>query len=118
MNLSPETRSSNLSSQDPFPQDDLLPLEQNHDLSPPSQSPNSSSPTSTSAKAQSNPSRVRKRTLNTLAARRYRQKRVDQVSGLETALKETEAERDSLKIRIAKLEAEVEVLRGLIGPRR
>jgi len=115
---SPEIHSSNISPQDYLPQDDFLPLERNHNLSPPSQSPNSSSPTSTSTKAQSNPSRVRKRTLNTLAARRYRQKRVDQVAGLETALKESEAEKDSLKIRVAKLEAEVEVLRGLIAPRR
>jgi len=61
-------------------------------------------------------SRIQKRTLNTLAARRYRQKRVDQVSGLETALKETQTERDELKIRVAKLEAEVEVLRGLLRP--
>jgi hypothetical protein len=130
---SPEIHSSNISPQGTFidnpipltnlqiidylPQDDFLPLERNHDLSPPSQSPNSSSPTSTSTKTQSNPSRVRKRTLNTLAARRYRQKRVDQVAGLETALKESEAEKDSLKIRVAKLEAEVEVLRGLIAPR-
>jgi hypothetical protein len=130
---SPEMHSSNISPQGKFidnpipftnlqnidylPQDDFLPLAQNHDLSPHSQSPNSSSPTSTSTKTQSNPSRVRKRTLNTLAARRYRQKRVDQVAGLEIALKESEAEKDSLKIRVAKLEAEVEVLRGLIAPR-
>jgi len=118
VHLSPETRSSNISPQDHFPQDDLFLSEQNHGLSPHSQSPNSSSPTSTSTKTQSNPSRVRKRTLNTLAARRYRQKRVDQVAGLETALKESEAEKDNLKIRVAKLEAEVEVLRGLIAPRR
>jgi hypothetical protein len=108
---------TNLQDIEPFAQDGLFLSEQNHDLSPHSQSPNSSSPTSTSTKTQSNPSRVRKRTLNTLAARRYRQKRVDQVAGLETALKESEAEKDGLKIRVAKLEAEVEVLRGLIAPR-
>jgi len=117
IHLSPEIHSSNISPQDSFPQDDFLPLEQDHDFSQHSQSPNSSSPTSTSTKTQSNPSRARKRTLNTLAARRYRQKRVDQVAGLEIALKESEAEKDSLKIRVAKLEAEVEVLRGLIAPR-
>lgn len=117
IHLSPEIHSSNISAQDFLSQEDLFSSEQNHDLSPHSQSPNSSSPTSTSTKTQSNPSGVRKRTLNTLAARRYRQKRVDQVAGLETALKESEAEKDSLKIRVAKLEAEVEVLRGLIAPR-
>jgi hypothetical protein len=58
-------------------------------------------------------SKIKKRTLNTLAARRYRQKRVDQMSGLESALKETEVERDELKLKVARLEAEVEVLRRL-----
>ncbi|KAH6718442.1 hypothetical protein DL95DRAFT_280097, partial [Leptodontidium sp. 2 PMI_412] len=59
-------------------------------------------------------SKIQKRTLNTLAARRYRQKRVDQVSSLETSLKETQDERDELKLKVARLEAEVEVLRGLV----
>ncbi|KAH8590739.1 hypothetical protein B0O99DRAFT_467300, partial [Bisporella sp. PMI_857] len=59
-------------------------------------------------------SKIQKRTLNTLAARRYRQKRVDQMSSLEQALKETQAERDALKIQVAKLQGEVEVLRGLL----
>ena len=61
------------------------------------------------------PEGVKKRTLNTLAARRYRQRRVDQVSGLEAALKETEAERDDLKTRVARLEGELDVLRRLMG---
>lgn len=62
-------------------------------------------------------SRVRKRQLNTLAARRYRQKRVDQVSELEAALKESEREKDALKVRVARLEGEVEILRDLVGRR-
>lgn len=78
-----------------------------------------SSPTTTRTSPQSqsetNPSRVKKRTLNTLAARRYRQKRVDQMQGLESALKETETERDDLKLKVARLEAEVDVLRRLVG---
>jgi hypothetical protein len=72
-----------------------------------------SSPVSTQGSSAS-PSKIKKRTLNTLAARRYRQRRVDQVSGLETALKETETERDELKLKVARLEAEVEVLRSLV----
>jgi len=59
-------------------------------------------------------SKVQKRTLNTLAARRYRQKRLDQMSELEAALKESNAERDVLKVRVARLEGEVDVLRGLL----
>ncbi|KAL2062306.1 hypothetical protein VTL71DRAFT_6572 [Oculimacula yallundae] len=60
-------------------------------------------------------SKVQKRTLNTLAARRYRQKRVDQVQSLENSLKETQDERDALKLKVARLEAEVEILRGLLS---
>lgn len=88
----------------------------------PQQSTNANSPASKkvpstpslSPKAAQASSKVQKRTLNTMAARRYRQKRVDQVSGLEDALKETQAERDALKVRVARLEGEVEVLRGLL----
>ncbi|KAH7311036.1 BZIP family transcription factor [Rhexocercosporidium sp. MPI-PUGE-AT-0058] len=70
--------------------------------------------TSTPRSTHDPPSKIQKRTLNTLAARRYRQKRVDQVSSLETSLKETQDERDELKLKVARLEAEVEVLRGLL----
>ncbi|ORY09514.1 putative bZIP transcription factor JlbA, partial [Clohesyomyces aquaticus] len=61
------------------------------------------------------PARVEKRRQNTLAARRYRQKRVDQVTTLESALKETQSDRDALKIRVARLEGEVETLRQLLS---
>jgi hypothetical protein len=60
------------------------------------------------------PSRIEKRKANTLAARRYRQKRVDQMSTLETELKQVKAERDDLKVRNARLEGEVETLRALL----
>jgi len=49
-----------------------------------------------------------------MAARRYRQKRVDQMSDLEATLKETQSERDDLKVRVARLEGELEVLRALV----
>lgn len=62
--------------------------------------------------------RIEKRTRNTLAARRYRQRRVDEVSGLESQLKETRSERDDLKIRCARLEGEVETLRKLLEGRK
>jgi hypothetical protein len=58
-------------------------------------------------------SRIVKRTRNTLAARRYRQRRVDQMSELEASLKETQAERDDLKVRVARLEGELEALRNM-----
>ncbi|EUC39787.1 hypothetical protein COCMIDRAFT_41768 [Bipolaris oryzae ATCC 44560] len=59
-------------------------------------------------------SRIEKRKANTLAARRYRQKRVDQMSTMEAELKEIKAERDELKVRNARLEGEVETLRALL----
>jgi len=60
------------------------------------------------------PSRVEKRKQNTLAARRYRQKRVDQMKQLETALREVQVERDALKVRVARLEGETETLKQLL----
>jgi hypothetical protein len=95
------------------------------DCTPPGQS--SSSPTDSSLAAPCIPkapysvspkttdpdsARIVKRTRNTLAARRYRQRRVDQMSDLEAALKETQAERDALKVRVARLEGELDALRG------
>lgn len=59
-------------------------------------------------------SRAEKRKANTLAARRYRQKRLDRVSELEAALKDTQLERDALKMQLAKLEGETRVLRDLV----
>lgn len=58
--------------------------------------------------------RVEKRKANTMAARRYRQKRVDQMNDLEKQLKDTRSERDELKVRCARLEGEVETLRALL----
>ena len=60
-------------------------------------------------------SRVEKRKANTLAARRYRQNRLDKVAELELALKATHLERDALKVQVAKLEGENHVLRKIVG---
>ena len=57
-------------------------------------------------------SRIEKRALNTQAARRYRQKQRDQVSGLEED--RTRQERDSFKVRVAELEGELKALRNLL----
>lgn len=73
------------------------------------------SPTTTSASASSDHTdRKRKRDLNTAAARRYRQRKVDRVTELEDALADVSKERDELKIRLAKAEAESALLRGLM----
>lgn len=56
-------------------------------------------------------SRVRKRNLNTLAARRYRQRRTDETERLAAKLKETQIERDNLKILVARLQGQLDGLR-------
>ncbi|KAG9244289.1 hypothetical protein BJ878DRAFT_410178, partial [Calycina marina] len=59
-------------------------------------------------------SKVQKRTLNTLAAYFYRQKCVNQATGLQKALEEAQAERDALKVKVARMKGELEVLRGIL----
>lgn len=58
--------------------------------------------------------RVEKRTANTLAARRYRQKRLDQVAELETTLEKVRGERDEYKELVLKLKGETELLKDLL----
>ena len=60
------------------------------------------------------PNRVKKRELNTIAARRYRQRRVDRMNQLEEELEAIKRERDELKMRVSKLEGETEALRSMV----
>lgn len=57
---------------------------------------------------------IEKRRNNTLAARRYRQKRLDHIEELEAALAATARERDELKVRVARLEGELGGLKELL----
>ncbi|KAJ5558908.1 hypothetical protein N7461_002880 [Penicillium sp. DV-2018c] len=59
-------------------------------------------------------SRVEKRKLNTLAARRCRQRRVDRMKELEDELEKVRKERDELRLRCSKLEGETDALKGLL----
>ncbi|KAF3385125.1 hypothetical protein F1880_002868 [Penicillium rolfsii] len=59
-------------------------------------------------------SRVEKRRLNTLAARRCRQRRVDRMKSLEDELEAMRRERDELRLKVSKLEGETEALKGLL----
>ncbi|KAJ5980751.1 hypothetical protein N7481_008049 [Penicillium waksmanii] len=59
-------------------------------------------------------SRVEKRRLNTLAARRCRQRRVDRMQTLEDELESVKRERDELRLRVSKMEGETEALKGLL----
>ena len=94
------------------PGDSNSPIDSSFTPSPPTSSNTSSRPPPKSTHQSKD--KVTKRTLNTLAARRYRQKRVDQMSDLETVLKETQSERDELKVRVARLEGELEAIKGLL----
>ncbi|KAK1245949.1 hypothetical protein MKX07_005018 [Trichoderma sp. CBMAI-0711] len=58
-----------------------------------------------------------KRQRNTMAARKYRQKRLDRIADLERALSDMACERDELKLKLARREAEVEALREVLGRR-
>lgn len=58
--------------------------------------------------------RAEKRRRNNIAAAKYRQKKVDRIEELEGQLQAVMAERDDLKIALAKRDAEVELLRAML----
>jgi hypothetical protein len=60
-------------------------------------------------------SRKRKRERNTEAARRYRQRRQDRLEELEEQLAAMTKDRDELRIKLARSEAETDILRGLMA---
>ncbi|CAN8096948.1 unnamed protein product [Discula destructiva] len=60
------------------------------------------------------PEVVVKRQRNTIAARKYRQKRLDRIQELEDALKAMTGERDDLRLRLARQEAETAALREMM----
>ncbi|GIZ40067.1 hypothetical protein CKM354_000342100 [Cercospora kikuchii] len=69
---------------------------------------------SISDQSQSEPSyKVQKRKRNTEAARRYRQRKEDKVAQLEEALKAMTDERDQLSLKLARAEAETNLLRSM-----
>ncbi|KAI1175121.1 hypothetical protein F4777DRAFT_579246 [Nemania sp. FL0916] len=55
-----------------------------------------------------------KRQRNNVAARKYRQKRIDRINELELELDEVKQERDDLKIRLARQEAEAKALKMML----
>ncbi|KAF4447177.1 GAF domain nucleotide-binding, partial [Fusarium albosuccineum] len=80
----------------------------------------SSSTSSSSRKRKSSPEDespdvALKRQRNTLAARKYRQKRLDRISELENALEAMTGQRDDLRLQLARREAEVDALREMLG---
>ncbi|KAF4555491.1 Hypothetical protein D9617_2g054520 [Elsinoe fawcettii] len=81
-----------------------------------------SSPSSTSAssnrkrpaEAAVDESLADKRRRNNAAAAKYRQKKVDRITTLEEEVRDVSKERDELRIQLARRDAEIEVLRGLL----
>ncbi|KAI5920391.1 hypothetical protein F4810DRAFT_723563 [Camillea tinctor] len=55
-----------------------------------------------------------KRQRNNVAARKYRQKRIDRINELEAELQEVKDERDDLRLRLARQEAEAAALRSML----
>lgn len=60
------------------------------------------------------PEVVSRRYRNNLAAKRYRQKKVDRIQELEEEVKEVKQERDDLRIKLARQEAEIAALREML----
>lgn len=60
------------------------------------------------------PTTALKRQRNNVAAKKYRQKKVDRISELELELQGVKDERDDLKIRLARQEAETAALKTLL----
>jgi hypothetical protein len=101
---------------------DLLSLQPPHSTTPPPSA--TSTPSNNSGgTAQGSNSRppaheddeaALKRHRNTLAARKYRQKRLDRIKELEDALEEVTRERDELRIKLARQEAQNEALMSML----
>lgn len=73
-------------------------------------------PTSEAARrsASPDPETVVKRQRNNVAAKKYRQKKIDRIQELEEVVDEVKRERDELRIRLARQEAETEALREML----
>lgn len=95
-----------------------------HSSSPSADSSSSSSGGGSKRKAPSSPpedpaaAKDLKRQRNTLAARKYRQKRLDRISELEQALADMTSDRDDLRLKLARREAEVDALREMLGTKK
>jgi predicted RNase H-like nuclease (RuvC/YqgF family) len=60
------------------------------------------------------PDTLEKRQRNNAAARKYRQKKIDRIKDLEDEVEEVKRERDELRIRLARQEAETGALREML----
>ncbi|KAH8913052.1 hypothetical protein BR93DRAFT_923013 [Coniochaeta sp. PMI_546] len=67
-----------------------------------------------SPKSKDDPTVALKRQRNTLAARKYRQKRIDRIAELEDTVDKLKSERDELRIKLARQEAETAALKEIL----
>lgn len=79
--------------------------------------PASRSPSSAAAAVDEDPEVIERRQRNNLAAKRCRQRKIDRILALEDEVKRVTQERDELRIRLARQEAEVAALREMLGLR-
>ncbi|KAI0102434.1 hypothetical protein GGR51DRAFT_527393 [Nemania sp. FL0031] len=88
-----------------------------YSMSPPTDNYDQAQSQSTTGKRRSPPVdhvTALKRQRNNVAARKYRQKRIDRINELELELDEVKQERDDLKLRLARQEAEAAALRTML----
>ncbi|KAL1891293.1 hypothetical protein Sste5346_007753 [Sporothrix stenoceras] len=71
-------------------------------------------PTEVSGDAEGDEDLLLKRQRNSLAARKYRQKKLDRISELEVEVGQLQGERDALRIQLARQEAETAALREML----
>jgi hypothetical protein len=88
--------------------------------SPPRNSPGSDSTSSSGNATSNNPCTSdkklkRKRELNNIAAKKSRQKRIDRIDELEEEVAAVKTEREDLKLQLAARNAEVAMLREILG---
>ncbi|KAH8834918.1 hypothetical protein DL96DRAFT_1675134 [Flagelloscypha sp. PMI_526] len=71
----------------------------------------------TSSPPSSDEEKQLRRARNTVAARKYRQKRIDRIAELEAALAAVTKERDDLKLELSRKDAEVGILKEVLAKR-
>ncbi|KAJ1338085.1 cyclic AMP-dependent transcription factor ATF-2 [Microdochium nivale] len=67
-----------------------------------------------SSPAKTDPDVLLKRQRNNVAAHKYRQKRIDRITELETEVEDIKKERDDLRIKLARQEAETAALKLML----
>ncbi|KAF7562930.1 hypothetical protein G7046_g1187 [Stylonectria norvegica] len=91
-----------------------FPAQDSPSSNPSSTSSNKRKAASTDADADGDDQVIIKRQRNTVAARKYRQKRLDRIAELEKALEDMTGDRDGLRLSLARKEAEVDALREML----